>query len=85
MDGPPAPRKRPWELHAITCLFLIAIGAAVWMGTLRPSNSKPEHLIAFAGMTFTLIGWTGTRGRTGTGRPDRPRIRPFGTGRATPT
>src|SRR5262245_3523532 len=55
MDGPAAPRKRPWELHAIACLFLIAIGAAASMGTLG-RNPGPEQLIAFAGMTFSQIG-----------------------------
>jgi hypothetical protein len=48
--------KRPWELHAIVCVFLIAVGASVALGHFHPSRSKVEHLVGLAGMTFSLIG-----------------------------
>lgn len=49
-------RKRPWELHAIVCLSLIAVGASVATGYLRLRSSETEHLLFMVGMTFSLIG-----------------------------
>lgn len=51
-----APRKRPWELHAILCLFLIALGVANAMGKLQSGVPETEFLVALGGVTFSLIG-----------------------------
>lgn len=56
VTSPEPSRKRPWELHAIVCIFLIAIGASVSAGYLRFHSPETEHLVFMAGMTFSLIG-----------------------------
>jgi hypothetical protein len=43
--------RRPWELHAIVCLLLLALGLL-----LKPTNVEPQQIASIAGLTVCVIG-----------------------------
>jgi hypothetical protein len=46
-----APPKRPWELHALVCLFLLALGLV-----LKPNDVEDFHIAGIAGIVVCMIG-----------------------------
>lgn len=57
MGEPPAPRKRPWELHIIVCLILLLLGIAGATGDLLPpGNAEPFQLAMIGALIVTMIG-----------------------------
>jgi hypothetical protein len=49
--GPASPPRRPWEPHALVCLFLLALGLV-----LKPDDVEEVHLAGIAGVTVCMIG-----------------------------